>query len=437
MDRAHHDRNGRIGSSIEEAHICGYVRYYRQDTEAQNASRILSEAEKDTLHEKGWLGEMAIAALHLLCPERVRVQGTTNEEGEILLRENYRGGSHSIWHKLDQDIHMNILNMPNIVPVRHNDHYWQLSFGDGKLTEEQLEEERGLALSFGGYCDIEIKSPLESEHEKEVCKIWAKYEGCIDAVNQNMIHDEEKAAEVVASLPSGARGSEVGILGKHIARMNPGNWLFDEVINQYMWILQARDNHRTALQQLSCGSGKKPSLFLQSYFASFLIGGGVDFSKAMGVIKKKIKALNNPGISSIFDLGKIVVPINHDNAHWALIVASFEREKVLYFDAGRRLSRQSGKAHRQALLSLLKNEAGKLGVDFRGWTDEAAEAPVQQNGTDCGAFVCAFASYITHALDIRSKFSQGDITAIRQRITYDLLHACEEFTFHGLHAQNL
>ena len=97
-----------------------------------------------------------------------------------------------------------------------------------------------------------------------MCKIWAKYEGCIDAVNQNMIHDEEKAAEVVASLPSGARGSEVDILGKHIARMNPGNWLFDEVINQYMWILQARDNHRTALQQLSCGSGKKPSLFLQS-----------------------------------------------------------------------------------------------------------------------------------------------------------------------------
>ena len=163
----------------------------------------------------------------------------------------------------------------------------------------------------------------------------------------------------------------------------------------------------------------------------------MDFSKAIDVIKKKIKALNNPGISSIFDLGKIVVPINHDNAHWALIVASFEREKVLYFDAGRRLSRQSGKAHRQALLSLLKNEAGKLGVDFRGWTDEAAEAPVQQNGFDCGAFVCAFASYITHALDIRSKFSQGDITAIRQRITYDLLHACEEFTFHGLHAQNL
>ncbi len=55
---------------------------------------------------------------------------------------------------------------------------------------------------------------------------------------------------------------------------------------------------------------------------------------------------------------------NHDNAHWALTVASFEREKVLYFDAGRRLSRQSGKAHRQALLWLLRNEARKLGFDF-------------------------------------------------------------------------
>jgi len=98
---------------------------------------------------------------------------------------------------------------------------------------------------------------------------------------------------------------------------------------------------------------------------------------------------------------------------------------VLYFDAGRRLSRQSGKARRQALLGLLRNEAGKLGVDFRGWTDEAAEAPVQQNGTDCGVFVCAFASYITHALDIRSKFSQtimflvtcGALKCLKKNIT--------------------
>ena len=112
----------------------------------ENASRILSEAEKDTLHEKGWLGEMATAALHLLCPERVRVQGTTNEEGEILLRENYRGGSHSIWHKLDQDIHMNILNMPNIVPVRQTIITGTIVRGR-KLTEEQLEEERAWFLS--------------------------------------------------------------------------------------------------------------------------------------------------------------------------------------------------------------------------------------------------------------------------------------------------
>lgn len=162
------------------------------------------------MHEKGWLGEMATAALQLLYPERVRVQGMTNKEGGILLRENYRGGSHTIWHKLDQNTHKNILKMPKIVPVRHNDHYWQLSFGDGKLTEEQLEEERGFVLSFSGYCDIEIKSPLESEHKKEVCKIWAKYEGCIDAIDQNMIRDEEKATEVVASLPSGENVDPTG-----------------------------------------------------------------------------------------------------------------------------------------------------------------------------------------------------------------------------------
>ena len=57
---------------------------------------------------------------------------------------------------------------------------------------------------------------------------------------------------------------------------------------------------------------------------------------------------------------------------------------------------------------------------------------MQQNDTDCGAFVCAFVSYITHAMDIRSKLSQGDITAIRQRVTCDRPRACEEFAFHSL-----
>ena len=74
------------------------------------------------------------------------------------------------------------------------------------------------------------------------------------------------------------------------------------------------------------------------------------------MITKKVKALNNPGISSMFDLGKIVVPINHDNSHWALIVASFERKKVLYFDPGRRVSRQSGKPPPGAV-GALENEA--------------------------------------------------------------------------------
>jgi len=44
-------------------------------------------------------------------------------------------------------------------------------------------------------------------------------------------------AKVVCSLPSGANGSNVHILGKHMFRMRAG-WLWDETINTYMWLLQ-------------------------------------------------------------------------------------------------------------------------------------------------------------------------------------------------------
>jgi len=43
--------------------------------------------------------------------------------------------------------------------------------------------------------------------------------------------------KVVCSLPAGYNGSMVDIVGRQMERM-PNGWLFDEIINAYMWLLQ-------------------------------------------------------------------------------------------------------------------------------------------------------------------------------------------------------
>lgn len=42
------------------------------------------------------------------------------------------------------------------------------------------------------------------------------------------------------------------------------------------------------------------------------------------------------------------------------------------------------------------------------------------------AFTLGFASYITKCIEEHFPFSQDDITAIRKRITYDLMYAMRE-----------
>ena len=72
-------------------------------------------------------------------------------------------------------------------------------------------------------------------------------------------HNDE-SENVVCSLPVGAGGSSVAILGKHFGRMRDA-WLFDESVNAYMYLLQERDKERARLHD-----GAKRSHFMSSFF---------------------------------------------------------------------------------------------------------------------------------------------------------------------------
>ena len=67
-------------------------------------------------------------------------------------------------------------------------------------------------------------------------------------------------------------------------------------------------------------------------------------------------------------------------------------------------------------------------LDLDGsWEFERVGTPMQRNCLDCGPFTLGLASYITKCIEEHFPFSQDDtITAIRKRITYDLMYAMRE-----------
>ena len=81
----------------------------------------------------------------------------------------------------------------------------------------------------------------------------------------------------------------------------------------------------------------------------------------------------------------------------------------------------------EMLLTLFEAEAERLHVDFdrRKWSKgREMGIPQQGNCSDCGVFLCAFASHVVDATDF--PFTQQDMDSIRARITYGPVHGKEE-----------
>ena len=180
-----------------------------------------------------------------------------------------------------------------------------------------------------------IAQPLKREQQEEVERIWDTYDGSVSGPNGKLglgydVLDERKSGAVVAELPIGARGGLVPILGEHIDRMIPQRWLFDEVVNCYMALLQIRTDRRRTLGEL-IGSGKDiraPSHFWGSFYIEKLRDCRSAARKAqMERMTKKITSAQG----NIFQLDKMIMPVNIAGGHWALIVAYMKEQKLRSF----------------------------------------------------------------------------------------------------------
>ena len=118
------------------------------------------------------------------------------------------------------------------------------------------------------------------------------------------------------------------IFGRDIHRLQKGEWLNDEIINYYLSMVKERSLHPakvTNKKNPSSNSTKPlPRIFaFNTFFYSLLSSRGY-----AGVRRWTKKAKIN-----VFDLDRIVIPINKGGFHWILVIINVTEKRVEYYDS--------------------------------------------------------------------------------------------------------
>lgn len=213
---------------------------------------------------------------------------------------------------------------------------------------------------------------------------------------------------------------------RSFARLFPGNWLDDEIINFYVGMLQERDDELRSLDHL------RPSHYFSTFFMSKMKEGST-FEYGFGQVKKWSKKFNS------FALSKVFVPINIDNSHWVLLIIFMQERVVRYFD-----SLGDDAETNEYLLAAKewlkreytdKKETHHLdAMDFeKDWTfinTGTESTPQQTNGCDCGMFVAMFIDFYSDSLPL-TIITQQLMPMFREKVAVSIMNGKISYTkFH-------
>jgi sentrin-specific protease 1 len=195
--------------------------------------------------------------------------------------------------------------------------------------------------------------------------------------------------------------------------LRQGTWLRDATINFFFLLLRV-----AGVAALAEGGPRESHVWAHnSFFFAKLVGqSGPQVYKYEGVKSWTAGRKSKPGVD-IFAYRRVIMPINRGNSHWAMAMIDMEERKVYFLDS----LRGNGSDVIKHLIQYLKDEwKDKKGGELP-WTFTAGVSPDtlprQQNGVDCGAFVCAFGECFARGLFPTSDiFNQSNLGYWRIRI---------------------
>ncbi|KAG8464826.1 hypothetical protein KFE25_010194 [Diacronema lutheri] len=201
------------------------------------------------------------------------------------------------------------------------------------------------------------------------------------------------------------------VMRKDLWTLRPAAWLNDEVINLYLKLVLARAQRDGTSVRLPTAPLR--AHVFQTFFLNKLLGRGYDYS----AVRRWTKNVD------LFALDAVIVPVNERQTHWVLAVINMRSKRFEFFDS----LGGTGDDVLEHLRRYVRDEhMAKKGsaIDLSGWEAvswSSAQIPMQNNGSDCGVFMCQFASTVVRNVAIN--FTCADMPHIRRRMVIEIVRA--------------
>ncbi|XP_023789215.1 sentrin-specific protease 2 isoform X2 [Cyanistes caeruleus] len=216
---------------------------------------------------------------------------------------------------------------------------------------------------------------------------------------------EAMESEVSAAFDSGepddilSRAFKLTVTREDICTLQPLGWLNDRIMNFYMSLLVERS--------------KKEGYPAVYAFNTFF------YSKLSSASHKGVKKWTK-GVD-IFEHDVILVPV-HLRTHWTLLVVDLREKTIKYFDS---LGQKGDHICKTVLKYLEEESREKRNIELTAseWTLHSMgteEIPQQNNGSDCGVFVCKFADFISRDKPII--FTPEHMPYFRRKMVWEIIH---------------
>lgn len=239
----------------------------------------------------------------------------------------------------------------------------------------------------------------------------------------------DRRSGVVASM-TGAQ-----VEAHDMAKLRPGKWLNDEVINFYGQLLMQRSSQAEASD---CWRIHVFSSFFWQNLTTRGYAGVRRWSRRVDIFTKDL----------------ILLPINVGQAHWVCAAINLRLRRFEYYDS-MGIPSPGVFATLRAYISDEMRDKKQLEIDLSDWTDYFAgeTSPQQQNGYDCGVFAVQTLEQLSrrdpavpyppralearlftapadptelallreeHACEYAWNFDQRDMPYLRRRMTYEI-----------------
>ncbi|KAG8751681.1 Smt3-specific protease, partial [Serendipita sp. 396] len=242
--------------------------------------------------------------------------------------------------------------------------------------------------------------------------------------------DEQIVRQSLSNRGFLAKAAREQVSAQDLSRLRPSQWLNDEIINFYGALISERaakfevesaeKNNTPAVNGHSKEQGKSRSTsddgnpwkvhIFNTFFMSKLQELGYDKAR----LNKWTKKID------IFGKDLVLIPCNLGNSHWTCAAINFRQKRIEYYDS----MGTDRPSIRQALRTYLEKEhmdKKSSPFDFDGWVDYFGEdGPQQENGYDCGVFVCQTMENLSRGVSLPFDFTQKNMSYLRRRMILEI-----------------